>query len=200
MNANSSRLPTSNACTPRSMLSWPRLGPIARSSIAYSGAASEPARSNNASDFASPVFRPVIWKLLENTPRIVATLMTCSSVESTGTLWPSRFTYLRTFLDEDDRHRAIEVRLRGLEHLSGAARVETHRDRGAFLRIDVGLGIGQLIAGDDHVTLEQHRPLVLRVVELGAERCDAAACCLVRIARRVRPAGIRASRSCRGCP
>ncbi len=70
---------------------------MARSSIEYSGAASEPARSSSARLPASAGLRPVIWNWLENTPRIAASLITCSSVTSTSTFWPSRSIWRRTF-------------------------------------------------------------------------------------------------------
>src|SRR5258708_141650 len=87
MNRNTPAMPTISALTPLSMLSRPRLGPTARSSIGYSGIASDPERSSSASSRASPAASPLIWKLLANTPRMVASLVTSSSVTS-------RFTFL----------------------------------------------------------------------------------------------------------
>jgi len=55
------------------MLSWPRLGPITRSSTMSIGAASEPPLSSRASSEASfGLRRPVVWKFLPNTPLMVA--------------------------------------------------------------------------------------------------------------------------------
>ena len=82
---------------PASMLSWPTLGPITRCSTMMIGAASAPARSSFASSVPSAADRPVIWKLLENTPRMVATLMTSSFERSTATSRPSRSTSSRSF-------------------------------------------------------------------------------------------------------
>ena len=58
---------------------------MARSSTGVSGAARPPARSSSASSRPSMGFTPVIWKLLLNTPRMVARLMTSSVVRSTST-------------------------------------------------------------------------------------------------------------------
>src|SRR5579862_4857809 len=46
MNTNTASMPISSARTPLSMFSWPRLGPMARSSTTSTGAASEPERSS----------------------------------------------------------------------------------------------------------------------------------------------------------
>src|SRR5207302_849507 len=59
--------------------------------------AREPERSSKASSRASPALRPVIWKLLLKTPRIVASLMTCSSVTSRVTFLPSTSLVSRRF-------------------------------------------------------------------------------------------------------
>ncbi len=61
------------------------------------GAASAPARSSLASSVPSAADRPVIWKLLENTPRMVATLMTSSFERSMATSRPSRMASSRSF-------------------------------------------------------------------------------------------------------
>ncbi len=45
---------------------------MARSSTTSIGAASEPERSSSARSRASPAVRPVIWKCVPNTPRMVA--------------------------------------------------------------------------------------------------------------------------------
>ncbi len=82
---------------PSRMLSSPTLGPITRCSTMMIGAASAPARSSFASSVPSAADRPVIWKLFENTPRIVATLMTSSFERSTATSRPSRSTSSRSF-------------------------------------------------------------------------------------------------------
>ena len=58
---------------------------MARSSTGVSGAARPPARSSSASSRPSMGFTPVIWKLLPNTPRMVARLITSSVVRSTST-------------------------------------------------------------------------------------------------------------------
>jgi len=97
MNTNTPAMPTMSAVTPLSMLSRPRLGPTARSSTANSGAASEPDFSSSASSRASPACSPVIWKLLLNTPRMVASLITCSSVTSRLTFLPSTSLVSRRF-------------------------------------------------------------------------------------------------------
>jgi hypothetical protein len=65
------------------------------------GAASEPARSRSARSRASSGSNPVIWNRFENTPRMVATLMTSSSVRVTSRAFSpcpsvSRFCSMKT--------------------------------------------------------------------------------------------------------
>ena len=63
------------------MLSRPRLGPTVRSSTISTGAASAPARSSSARLRASSVLSsPVIWKRAPSWSRMVATLITSSTV------------------------------------------------------------------------------------------------------------------------
>src|SRR6266404_2389387 len=142
MNRNAASIPNTMAFTPLSMLSWPRLGPTARSSTGDSGAASPPARSSRASSRPSIGLTPVIWKLLLNTPRTV---------------------------DEHHGHQVAEVLLRVLQHLRGAPAVQAHRYGGAVLGIRLERRIGQLIAGDHHFALQQNRLLLTGVVELGPQ-------------------------------
>ncbi len=71
------------------MFSWPRLGPITRSSTMFMGAASEPDLSSSARLVASDWVRPVVWKFLPNTPCTVALLMTISLVLEVCTSLPS---------------------------------------------------------------------------------------------------------------
>ena len=69
---------------PCSMLSWPSDGPTVRSSTLKIGASSAPARSSSARSRASTTFSPVIWKRLENTPRMMASLITVFSSRVTN--------------------------------------------------------------------------------------------------------------------
>jgi hypothetical protein len=68
---------------------------------------------------------------LENTPRIVATLMTSSFERSMATSRPSR--RLAFLLDGDDRG-PVQVLARGPEHFISAAAVQPDTDGGLALR------------------------------------------------------------------
>ncbi len=59
--------------------------------------ASEPERSRSARSRASPLASPVIMKLLLNTLRIVASLITVSSVTSFETFFPLTSLVSRRF-------------------------------------------------------------------------------------------------------
>ena len=72
-------------------------------------------------------------------------------------------------VDEHHRHQMTDVLLRVLQHLRRAAAVEPDRDGGAFLGIRLERRIGELIAGHHHLAFQQHRLLVARVVQLGAQ-------------------------------
>ena len=61
------------------------------------GAASAPPRSSSASSRASFAVRPVVWKRLPNTPWMVATLMTFSSLISRVTACRRPSTVSRRF-------------------------------------------------------------------------------------------------------
>ena len=70
---------------------------------------------------------------------------------------------LALLLDEHDRHRAVQVLASRAQHLLAAAAVERDRYRRLALR-GREAGVDQLLAGRDHVALQQHR------------RCRRAAC------------------------
>ena len=72
-------------------------------------------------------------------------------------------------LDEHDRHRPAEVLAGRLQHLGGATRVELHVDRGLTL-LEPGACVHQLLARHDEVALQQDRLVLTGVIELRAER------------------------------
>ena len=88
---------------------------------------------------------------------------------------------LALLLDEHDGHRPVQVLARRAQHLLAAAAVELHADRRLALGRREG-GVDQLLAGRDHVALQQHRAAVALPVEPGAERRVAGARRLERAA------------------
>ncbi len=72
-------------------------------------------------------------------------------------------------LDEHHRHRLAEVLAGRAQHLLAAARIEADADRRLALLEGRGR-VGELLAGDDDLALQQHRVAAAVLVELGAER------------------------------
>ncbi len=72
-------------------------------------------------------------------------------------------------LDEHHRHRAAQVRPRGLEHLGGTARVELDEHRGLALA-ESRARVDELLSRGDDLPLEQHRPAGAHPVQPRSER------------------------------
>ena len=92
------------------------------------GAVSAPPRSSSASSRASFMVRPVVWKRLPNTPWMVATLMTFSSLMLRVDRLAVDFDGFAALLDEHHGHGLAEVGARGAEHLVAARAVERDVD------------------------------------------------------------------------
>jgi hypothetical protein len=111
----------------------------------------------------------VIWKLLLNTPRIVATLITSSSVHSLPASVAGIGLGDPLLLDEHHRHRTTEVLARRVEHLRCPASVELDVHRGLSLG-EARACVHELLARRDHLALEQHRAALAGLVEPGTQR------------------------------
>ena len=142
---------------------------MVRSSTLKIGVASAPARNSSARSCPSNGVTPVIWKLVEKMPRMVATLITVSSRVLRMICSPIPLNEFRLLLHVQHGHRPVEVGLGGLEHPRAALAVEPHVDRGLALGIDEG-GVGELVPGDDQVAAQERRRAIALVAQDRTQR------------------------------
>ena len=98
----------------------------------------------------------MIWKLFENTPRMLATLMTSSFERSTATSWPLRCTSSRSFSMNTTaigrfRFSRVVRSISSPPRLSSLTETAGSPCDGREGRVD------ELLAGRDDVALQQHR-------------------------------------------
>ena len=108
---------------------------MVRSSMISIGAASEPARSSSAVSLASAVvMRPEIWNRLPSSPRITGAVTTSPLPFSNSRIAMRLPTFSRVTSLHDARALGVER--------------QVHR-RLLRLAVEAGLGVGQVLAGQD---------------------------------------------------